>query len=84
MSRTYRNYGPYVNPEDWFKPWQAKGDHPKKGWNMTNPKAFKTLCKRNHRAKERELLRISNYSNDFNDDIIINKYKRHANPWDFN
>lgn len=27
MSRTRRDYGPYVNPETWICPWQAIGDH---------------------------------------------------------
>ena len=27
MSRTRRDYGPYVNPEEWICPWQAIGDH---------------------------------------------------------
>lgn len=83
MSRTYRNYGPHVNPNDWFKPWQAKGDH-NRNWWIGGFEAAKRDCHRLNRQEERMNLRLQNFSDeyeDYDDDIIFTPYKKMIDFW---
>lgn len=82
MSRTRRDYGPYVNPEEWICPWQAIGDHHPCFFSAHPKKYIKQLTSSAHRAKERIILHSYQYSEDGDDDIIITSYKKNADPWD--
>lgn len=75
MSRTYRNYGHDIVPEDWTCPWQAKGDH-NRNWWFAGFEAAKRDCHRLNRQEERMNLRLQNFSDDYDDDILFTPYKK--------
>ena len=52
MSRTYRNNGPWVNPENWITPWKATGDHHPCFFSAHPKKYIKNLSSSVHRSKE--------------------------------
>lgn len=84
MSRTFRNYGPRVNSEDWDKPWQAKGDHKKTNWwDVKKPQSMKNELHRKNRAFERENLNITKMTDGDDDHMCFIPYKKVIEPWDY-
>ena len=85
MSRTYRNYGHWININNWDKPWQAKGDHKKTGWwYVKNPQAMKDLMHRKNRAAEKRKLCITKITDGDDDYLYFNPYKKIIEPWSYN
>lgn len=84
MSRTYRNYGPWINIEDWDKPWQAKGDHKKiNWWDVKKPQSMKNELHRKNRSFERENLNITKITDGDDDHLSFHPYKKVVKPWDY-
>lgn len=82
MSRTYRNNGKWVNPDEWDKPWHATGDHHPSFFSAHPKKYIKNLSSSVHRAQERIVIHTYKHSEDYEDDILMIPYNKAANPWD--
>lgn len=85
MSRTYRNYGHWININNWDKPWQAKGDHKKTGWwYVKNPQSMKDLMHRKNRTAEKLRLCITKITDGDDDYLSFPPYKKIVEPWSYN
>ena len=82
MSRTYRNNGPWVNPENWITPWKATGDHHPCFFSAHPKKYIKNLSSSVHRSKERIMIHAYMHSEDCEDDIFVIPYNKISDPWD--
>lgn len=80
MSRTIRNYN--VNINDWEKPWHAIGDHNGYFFSARPKKYIKIRSSHVHRANEREMMFKIISDIEVAENIVINDYKRCADPWD--
>ena len=84
MSRTYRNYGHWINIEDWDKPWKAKGDHKKTGWWwVKNTQNMKNLMHRRNRAIEKNKLCITKIVDGNDNHLSFYPYKKVIEPWNY-